>query len=328
VFDEVQTVPEWERFVRRLVDMENVHVCITGSSSKMLSTEIATSLRGRSIATEVFPFSFTECLRHHGIDAPRGRRPGRKQRAEIEQRFIEYLRWGGFPEIQGLDIPLRRRILQEYLDVALLRDVVERHGVSNVGALRRLMRQLLSNPAGLFSVHRLSNDFRSQGIAVSKTSLHEFVDHLHDAYLFFPVPIHTDSERVRQSNPRKIYPIDPGFVSAASATGGWGTGQLLETLVFVHLRRQGHELGYYKHHDGTEVDFVVRGPQGPSLVQVSADITSADTRKRELRALEAAMEELGLDEATLVTLSADEQLELDAGRVRIVPFWLWALEAT
>jgi predicted AAA+ superfamily ATPase len=325
VFDEIQVVPGWERFVRRLVDGENVHVCVSGSSSKMLSKEIASSLRGRSLATELFPFSFREFLRHHGVE-PGGRGlPGKQLRSSIEQKFGEYLRGGGFPEVQGLDDGLRRRVLQEYLDVVMLRDVIERHNVSNVAALRRMMRRLLSSPAGLFSINRLHNDFRSQGIQVSKDSLHAFLDHLHDAYLYYPVAIHTESERVRQSNPRKIYPVDTGLVAAGSPRGGWGTGQLLETLVFLELRRQGLPIAYYKHDDGTEVDFVVEREQGLELIQVSADVTSTDTRRRELRALEAAMRDYGVEEATLVTVSADERVKVRAGTMRVVPFWRWAL---
>lgn len=325
VFDEVQAVPGWERFVRRLVDTENVHVCVSGSSSKMLSREISTSLRGRSLATELFPFSFREFLRHRQSEPEPDRVPGKKQRSLIEHHFGEYLHAGGFPEVQGLEEALHRRVLQDYLDVVLLRDIVERHGIGNVAALRRLMRWLLSAPARLFSVNKLHADFRSQGIPVGKDSLHEFVDHFHDAYLFFPVTIHTSSERVRQSNPRKVYPVDTGLVTAAAPIGGWGTGQLLETLVYLELRRQGHPIHYYRHEDGTEVDFVVETPGGTELVQVSADISAGETRARELRALAPAMAEFGLKRATLVTQSANEEVTLDTGRVRIVPYWMWAL---
>jgi predicted AAA+ superfamily ATPase len=291
----------------------------------MLSREIATSLRGRSLATELFPFSFREFLRHHEAEPERGRVPGKKQRSSIEHQFREYFRVGGFPEVQGIDAALHRRVLQDYLDVVLLRDIVERHGIGNVVALRRLMRWLLSAPARLFSINKLHADFRSQGIQVGKDSLHEFVDHFHDAYLFFPVTIHTSSERVRQSNPRKVYPVDTGLVTAAAPTGGWGTGQLLETLVFLELRRNGHAISYYRHGDGTEVDFVVETARGLDLVQVSADIGTEETRARELRALAPAMTALGLKRATVVTLTANEEVTLDTGKVRIVPFWMWAL---
>jgi len=326
VFDEIQLIDGWERFVRRLLDSENVRICVSGSSSKMLSKELATSMRGRSISTEVFPFSFAEYLVHRGVELSSKTRPGSKLRSLIEHHLRGYLTEGGFPEVQGLDLPLRRRVLQEYLDIVLLRDVVERHGVSNVPALRRLMRQLLSAPAGLFSINRLYNDFRSQGLSVGRDSLHAFVDHLHDAFLFFPVSIHSNSERVRQSNPRKVYPIDPGLVTAAAPKSGWGTGQLLETLCFLHLRRTHPEVSYYRHDDGTEVDFVVQSPDGPQLVQVSADITAGDTRQRELRALDAAMNHLGVREATIVTLSSEERVALTGGEVRIVPFSLWSLD--
>jgi predicted AAA+ superfamily ATPase len=122
-----------------------------------------------------------------------------------------------------------------------------------------------------------------------------------------------------------MYPVDSGLVTAAAPTGGWGTGQLLETLVYLQLRREGHSVSYYRHDDGTEVDFVVEAAHGPDLVQVSADITSQDTRARELRALQSAMAEFGLKRATIVTLSANEEVKLETGKVRILPYWMWAL---
>jgi uncharacterized protein len=325
-FDEIQVVPGWERFVRRIIDSENVHICISGSSARLLSREIATSMRGRSIATEIFPFSFREVLTHRRISVDPSRRPGKSLRSELEHAFHDYIVRGGFPEVQDVTERYRVRVLQEYLDAVILRDVVERHHESNVVALRRLIRQLINSPASLLSVHRLYNDFRSQGINVSKDKLYEFQNHLEDAFLAFRVPIHTDSERVRQSNPQKCYPIDPGLVTACSVTPGLGTGQLLETCVFLHLRRQTQDIAYYRHRDGTKVDFVVEGAGTRRLVQVSADISSQDTRKRELRALEAAMKRFGLREATIVTMTAEESIEMAAGRVRVVPAPLWLLE--
>ncbi len=324
-FDEIQVVTGWERFVRRILDTEDVHVCISGSSSRLLSREIATSMRGRSIATEVFPFSFSEALTHRGVVLDRGRRLGKRARSEVEHAFREYLARGGFPEVQGLDEHTRIRVLQEYLDAVIFRDVVERHRESNTVALRRLIRQLINAPASLVSIHRLYNDFRSQGISVSKDKLYEFQDHLEDAFLIFSIPIFSDSERVRQTNPRKSYPVDTGLVTACSTTPGRGVGRLLETCVFLHLRRQTSEIAYYRHQDGTEVDFVVSADSQPKLVQVSADITSQDTRRRELAALDAAMTALGVDEATIVTLSAEETLRVDSGTVHVVPAASWLL---
>ncbi len=262
VLDEIQLVAGWEQFVRRILDTEQVHLCVSGSSAKMLSREIATSLRGRSVTTELFPFSFPEALRHQhvdGIDATPVKRPGKSQRSQMEHAFGRYLVDGGFPEVQGIKDDVRRGVLQSYVDAVILRDVIERHNVGNTSALRRLTRQLLAAPAQLFSVNRTYNDLRSQGLRVSKNSLHAYLDHLQDAFFVFAVHIYSASERVRQTNPRKIYPIDPGIVTACAPTTGWGVGQLLETTAFLHLRRQGDPISYYRHEDGTEVDFVKSG---------------------------------------------------------------------
>jgi uncharacterized protein len=324
VLDGVQAVPGWERFVRRILDTERVRVAVSGSSAKMLGKELATTLQGRSLSTELFPFSYREMLRHRGVAVPT-RRPASRDRSVLEHELSRYLASGGFPEVPGLPEPTRTRVLQEYLDVVILRDVIERHGVSNTVALRRLIRQLLANPGGLFSVHRLYNDLKSQGIRVSKESLYAYLEHLEDAYLLFTVPVWADSERVRQSNPRKVFPIDSGLVTACSPRAGVGTGQLLETLVFLELRRRTDTIAYYRGQDGTEIDFIIDRGGATELIQVSADITSSDTRARELGALEGAMRLLGVRDATLVTMTAEETVKIAGGRVRIVPFWMWAL---
>ncbi|HKY35153.1 MAG TPA: ATP-binding protein [Polyangiaceae bacterium] len=325
--DEIQIVEGWERFVRRLMDTENIHVCISGSSSKLLSQELRTSMRGRSIATEIFPFSFREVLAHAGVAFDSAARPGKRQRSTLEHAFGDYLERGGFPEIQAVDAGARVRILQEYLDAVILRDVVERHQVSNTVALRRLIRRIINAPASLTSVHRLYNDFRSQGISVSKDTLYALLDHLEDAFLLFSVPIHTASERAKQSNPRKMYPVDTGLVTACADLPGRGLGQLLETCIFLDLRRTTREISYFRNDDGTEVDFVVGSGKSLELIQVSADITSSDTRNRELTALGRAMSALGVSEATIVTHSAEETLKTHAGTIRVVPAWYWLSRA-
>lgn len=319
-FDEIQLVEGWERFVRRLVDSETAHVCVTGSSAKMLSREIATSLRGRALTTELFPFSLVEVLEHRGIQADP--RPPARIRSTIEHAASEYLRSGGFPEVQTLDEPTRVRVLQSYLDVAILRDLIERHAITNPVALRRFVRQLMNAPACLFSVHKLYDDLKSQGLTVSKDSLHAWLEHVQDAFVFFAVPIHTSSERVRQTNPRKIYAVDPGLVTACARRGSADTGQLLETSVFVELRHTSPELAYVRTPSGYEVDFVTPS----ALVQVCASLDDPATRERELRALREAMSALGRDEATIVTLTADEEIRVPEGAIRVVPLWRWAIE--
>ncbi len=325
-FDEIQNIQGWDRFLRRLLDTEDTHICLTGSSAKLLSTEIATSLRGRALATEIFPFSFAESLEHAGIGQKDTKPPGAKRRALLENRFYAYLTVGGFPEVQNIEEHYRISVLQNYLDVVVLRDLVERHRLSNTVPLRYMIRHLLNAPAGLFSVQKFYNDLRSQGIPCGKNTLHEFLDYLTDAYLLFPVCIHTDSERARMVNPRKVYAIDTGLVRACSRriTPNWG--HLLENFVFMELRRRTVDITYYRTAKGREVDFYLTDPDGASrLIQVATEIKEEKTRRRELAALTEAMTECRLSEATIVTLETEEHLKTEAGHIRVLPAWKWAL---
>jgi hypothetical protein len=325
-FDEIQNVTGWERFVRRLLDTENAHITLTGSSARLLSREIATTLRGRSLATEIFPFSFREALRHQGEDDTLVKRPGTARRALLANRLRGYLETGGFPEVQGIEVPYRVRILQEYVDVVILRDVVERHGIGNLAPLRYLIRHLLGAPACAFSINRFHNDLKSQGIACGKNSLHDYLAHLEDAYLVQSIHVDSRSERQRQVNPRKVYPIDTGLAQAFRHGPGMDRGRLLETLVFLDLRRRGMKIAYFRSEQGYEVDFLARSGQGETLaIQVVETIADPSTRQRELRALEAAMLERKLSSATLVTLDEEAQIETASGPVAVVPAWRWLL---
>ena len=160
--------------------------------------------------------------------------------------------------------------------------MVERYGVSQVAALRWLVRQCLRNPAGSFSAHRLHQDLKAQGHGVAKDAVHALLGHLLDAFLISAVPLATESERKRNSNPRKLYPADPGFIKAFDASGRANAGHALETVVLNELERRGAEVGYVKTGTGLEVDFLVRYPAaGEELIQVCADLSTSEARSRE-----------------------------------------------
>jgi len=326
-FDEIQNVPGWETFVRRLLDTEQVALVLTGSSARLLSREIASSLRGRSLSTEILPFSFAESLRHAGVEPPESWPPGAKQRSLLEHRLDRYLETGGFPEVQAISQELRIRVLQEYIDVVIFRDVVERHGVDNLPALRYLERRLLASPAGRFSVSKLFNDLKSQGIRVGKDTLYEYLAHLEDSFLLFTLALASPSARVRQVNPRKCYPVDPALAAAVSFQASENVGHLLETAVYLELRRRRRSLAYVTTRSGYEVDFLAEDSRGSrELVQVCTDLKDPATRQRELRALEEGMKELSCEQATLVTLREETSAEIAGRLVRIVPAWRWLLE--
>lgn len=322
--DEVQRIEGWDKYVRRLLDAEEVAVCITGSSSKLLSKEIATSLRGRSLATEMFPFSFAEFLAYRGVHIGEEKRFGSGMRATVQNHLDEYIRIGGFPEVQQYEDELRRQVIRNYVDVVILRDVVERHDVSNVAVLRALIRHIISAPATRFSINKFYNTLRSQGYSCTKNNLYDFMDHLVDAYLIYQMPIHARSEKVRRVNPRKVYVVDAGLLESMSSGITEDRGAMLENTVYMHLRRHGLEPEYYITKDGAEVDFVITGKgRKRHLIQVCWDMSDEETRQRERSALLGAMEELRVKQGTIVSWMDEGSAD---GGIEIVPVWKWLLE--
>ena len=317
-FDEIQLVPGWERFVRRLLDERQAQVFVSGSSAALLSREIATSLRGRAWQVLMHPFSFAEACRHQGVELPRGGHPhDLHERIRLEQAFARWLQVGGFPEAQGLDGMTRHQLLRDYVDVAILRDVVERHGVANVAGLRWLVRHLLGNAGGLFSVERFHGAIKSQGIAIAKDTVHRLLAHLEDCFLIRVLSMEAHSERQRMVNPRKAYPVDTGLIPVFDRSGRANLGHALETAVLIELERRRLDVTYVRTPEGYEVDFLVRGEgKRPELIQVCADLSDPGTAEREFRALEAAAQEWpGAARRVLTLRAADHLLEVPDGVV-------------
>lgn len=260
-------------------------------------------MRGRSMEVLVHPFSFREALRHTGREPEmEWRRLGPDDRAALDHALSRYLVVGGFPETQGIEDGDRILLLQGYVDLMVLRDVIERHRVSNVEALRRLQRHLMANPAGAFSVSRFHRDLRSQGVAVAEETLHHMLAHLEDAFLVRLVSMHTASERQRMRNPRKVYPIDPGLI-AVYERGRQNRGRCFETVVLLELERRGYETGWVRVDKDREVDFHAEHPVAePLLIQVSLDTASGATWEREIRSLAAAAEAFPDARPLLITL--------------------------
>lgn len=276
--DEVQNVFGWERWVRRIHDTEDVEVYVTGSSSQLLTRDLTTALRGRSITLEVFPLSFGEVLAFRGIEVV----PHSADNESLIRRELEdYLAWGGFPEIVLADEALRPLILEEYASLLFYRDVVERYGVRNEKLMRELLRHAFRNTAGLINVSKLHRDFKSLGFSVSKNTLFEYLGYLEDAFLVFLVPRQEQSLRKQAHNPRKLHVIDPGLVAAFKAHSGRDVGHKLETAVFLAMRRNRKDLFYYA--NGSEVDLC--DGQGEMFINTCWSLAEADTRRRESRAM-------------------------------------------
>jgi predicted AAA+ superfamily ATPase len=327
-FDEIQLVDGWERFVRRLLDTETVQIYVSGSSAKMLSREIASSLRGRSVEVVIYPYSFREFAKHHNIESPESlKRVNRGTRSVLENLLIRYLNHGGFPEAQGLTPLDRHLLLQGYVNTVLFRDIVERFGVTNITVLKTLIRHLIKNSGSKFTVNKFYNHLKSQGFKVAKTTLYEYLDHLQDAFLLHTIPIYTDSERKRMVNPVKSYIIDTGLVASFAMSRDQDVGHLLENCIFMELCRRNARVHYLTTPSGFEVDFLAIYPDGSrQAIQVAADVSNQITRDRECRAFVETHSIVSDAERLLINLSEEDTIRINDVSIQLVPAWKWLLD--
>ncbi|HNY29246.1 MAG TPA: ATP-binding protein [Fibrobacteria bacterium] len=328
-FDEIQLVDGWEKFLRRLLDRGDVDVVATGSSATLLSREIATSLRGRAWTKSLFPFGFSEFLHHRGWNAPKpGKAVAAKDAAPMERRFLQWLTDGGFPEAQGLDAATRGQLLLDYVDVAMLRDVVERHAVANVAGLRSMVRQLLGNAGAFFSVEKMHAALKSQGFNISRDTMHQMLGHLEDCFLVRLVGMESSSARQRMVNPRKAYPADTGLIPLFDRSGKANVGHALEGAVLLELERRRCVVTYVKTRSGFEVDFLAKHPDGTSdLIQVCADASAPETAQRELRALEEAASQFPTTRRLLLVMDRSGFPRASPPGIEVRSAWEWMLEA-
>lgn len=316
IVDEIQNIPGWERFVRRFMDM-GLKFYITGSNASLLSRELGTHLTGRHVPIELFPFSFAEFLRFRGRDLPDLSRPTTRGKAQLDAWLAEYLRLGGIPEpLAYPDLPLARAL---YDDV-LYRDIATRHRIPDPRALRELAFSLMSNPASLVSYNKIKGHLGLGSVNTVKS----YIQHLEDSWLILTTSVHDFSVKRQQVAPKKVYAIDTGLAQAVGFSFSPNTGRLLENLVFLALRRRDRDLYHYTTASGYEVDFY--RPRTRELIQVTQSLEHAPTRERELRALTAAMRELGLSRGTILTDAPAATLRDGDLSIDILPMSEWLLQ--
>lgn len=322
--DEVQDVKGWEGYTRTLLDRRGPRVILSGSSSRLLSREVATQMRGRSLTLEVKPFSFIEYLRWKGSSPERY--PESSTRSIMEKSFLEYLDAGGFPAVLPLEGMFRRQLLQNYVSTVIFRDVVDRWGVKNITLLKYVVRRLLNSCSCRTSVNRIFREARSQGLHCSKNTVHEYLGYLADTYMVESMFIETASERRRMTNPRKVYAIDQGLVNAfIGQSGGWGLGRALENAVFVELRRRGCKPSYVMLKNGFEIDFSFRDESGEQiLMQVCSKLDEQNVLDRETRALSADTREA---RRFILTLHEERNITRDGLAIEILPAWKWFINS-
>lgn len=292
-FDEIQNVLEWERYIRRLHDTEDISIFLTGSSSALLRRDMAAAMRGRSIAYEVFPLSFSEFLSFRDIDyVPYSA----TSEAKVAHAFHEYLEWGGFPEVVMADESLKPLILQEYASLMLHRDLIERYDIRNERSMRLLLKFCAQHTGSLVSVNKLFNDIKSQGTKLGKATLYEYMDMLEDAYICFSCPKYDPSTRRQMQAPRKIHLLDPGLSRVYQFQAHKDLGHRFESVIYMHVRRQLQDICYYR--NGFELDLC--WADGSSFVNAVWDMSDADTVARETKAFKAGLSMWPQARATLI----------------------------
>jgi predicted AAA+ superfamily ATPase len=314
--DEIQELPNWEKYVRRLYDTASRNIFLTGSNAKMLSREIATSLRGRSLSYEILPLSFREFLFFQNIDS--SERYSTKNKAKIQSCFDEYLVWGGYPELVNIETRFKPDVLQEYFNVMLYRDLMDRYEVRDASILKYLIKRLISSFTKEFSVNKLYNDLKSQGIKIGKDSIYRLIDQIFSIYMVTCIEKYDPSVVKREMSNRKIYLYDNGFASATNYSFSKDRGKLLENLVFATIRCQNKP---YFLKNGYECDFVVLPEtEDPILIQV-AEIIHRDNVGREIKGLEKARQRMKHSRCLLITT------EITVPQA-MIPEWLEITTAT
>lgn len=337
--DEIQDVPDWGVFLRRMVDTEAVTCYVTGSSSKMLSTEVATEFRGRATSYELSPYSFREYARAHGM-SERELDPHKllseQGRLDLTRLCGEYLVEGGFPEAQGMDSIERIDMLQDIAANVVAADVVERHDFGSARIARMVCMQCLATSARKLSVTRLHNQLRSRGFSIGWGSLVTLLGYLEEANILYRVPEFTTSVAENSRKACKIYANDQSLMLAVSSAATSDIGLALETAVYLELRRResfgrkNQVMSYTVRKGSTslEVDFVEGDAlfgATTSLFQASASLEESSTRRRELRALQAAMRAGDVSKGWVVTMNEREQIAVPEGTIFVVPAWSWLL---
>lgn len=320
VLDEVQVVEGWERFARFLHENKKICVFVTGSSSKLLSSEYSTVLAGRHVDMEAYPLSFREFLRFRGVELKDGLDLVSK-RHELKRLVSEYVKWGGFPKACLLEGEQdKKEVLNAYFRDIMIKDVVMRHRIREVEKLEELAKYYLTNTASLQSFNNIR-----KVIGTSLDTVERFSGYFSEAYLVFFVSKFSFSKKEQIQNPKKAYCIDTGLRNAVGFVFSDDSGRLMENVVFLELKRRKKEIFYWK--GKGEVDFVTKdGLRKLGLLQVCYDVENESTKKREVGALVEAMEDLRLKEGLVITADYEHEERVGGKKIRYAPLWKWLLE--
>ncbi|MBN2374058.1 ATP-binding protein [bacterium] len=323
-FDEIQNLENWELFVNKL-QRRGYNLVLTGSNAGLLSKELATALTGRYVPIEILPFSFSEFLGSKNVRMEKDQDIIPEMKGKILNHLDCFLKNGGFPEIVMNDLDTRT-YLETLFDAILFKDIVKRYRVRFPQKMYDLALYMISNFCSEFSSTKIRNtlEFNSTGTVQS------YLGYLEDAYLFFSLNRFSFKIGEQIKSPKKIYIVDNGLILAKSFQFSQNTGRLMENLVFLEILRDGYkpnkDVFYYKTKNNKEVDFIIRdGLTVKNLIQVCYQIEEMAVKKREIRSLIDASEELNCDDLSVITWDYDSIEDSNGRNIKFVPLWKWLL---
>lgn len=311
--DEIQNVPHWQKFVRRLAD-EGRRIFVTGSNAEMLSHEIASTLGGRFINKEILPLSFREYLFFKELSLT-SKTKYSSERYKIIKEYEEYLHFGGFPEL--LQMNDKREFLSSVYQKLFYGDLIARYKVSNVVTLKLMVKKLAESVNNETSINRIKNLIKSTGVSIGNNTLFDYLNYLESSFLIASITNFHNKFTEKETN-KKYYFLDNGILGLFLIDQ---PTKLLENQIYIELRRRGEHPYFLKRK--TEVDFYI--PEKGMLIQVSYSIKNPETLEREVIGLRSAMKAFGITNSWIITYDETKELEVQEGIINVVPAWQWLL---
>lgn len=322
LLDEVHYVQAWEKWVRKYRDLypNEVKIIVTGSSSKLLDSEYATTLTGRTLPITVFPLSFMEYLKFHNVEI-KDRLSLVSRKRDIVALLKKYTDEGGFPEV----LLTGKELLQKYFDDIIFKDIIDRHEIRDTNTVRRIAHFFLTNIAKEYTYNSIRKMF-----GVSLDLIRQYISYIEASYLTFSVSMFSYSLKEQNINPRKVYCIDTGLRNVVGFKFSADYGRLYENVVFVELKRRLSEslsdIFYWKNKRGKEVDFIVKeGLKTKEVIQVCWNVEDKETKEREVESLLEALKEFKLKEGSVITEAFEGEEIIGKKKVKFIPLWKWVL---
>jgi len=316
--DEIQNIKGWEKFARRLADTKH-RVYITRSNAKMLSSDIQTTLGGRYIAVDVYPYNFKEYLNASNTDFSDKSIFSTQGKAKVLRKFNDYFHFGGLPE--SLMFSSKRDYLTGIYQKIYLGDIAARHSIDNLFALRILFKKLAESVKQPISYNRIANTVSSAGAKISTNTIINYIDHAKDAWLIIPVQ-NIAGKIVEKETKPKYYYTDNGILNLFLLDG---TTSLLENLVAINLfRKYGCSDSVFFYNKDIEVDFYV--PETSTAIQVCYNLDNAETFDREVNALLKMSKILECKKMQIITDNTEKTLKINNKKIEVIPAWKWLLD--